>query len=100
MKMSRTAAVAVVALALLSVSFTGHCYGGAGALQVGFYKGRCGFLDVETIVASVVKASLFKDPTIAPALIRMQFHDCFVKVSFFFSFLFSLSFRSIGGSLA
>ncbi|XP_059428981.1 peroxidase 60-like [Corylus avellana] len=66
-----------LALMIIFVSFTGgECY---GELQMGFYRGKCGFLDVETIVASVVKAKFFGDPTIAAALIRMQFHDCFVN---------------------
>lgn len=81
MKMSPK--VLALALTIIFVSFTGgQCYGTEGELQIGFYKGKCGFLDVETIVSSVVKVKFFRDPTIAAALIRMQFHDCFVKVSF------------------
>ncbi|KAJ0083991.1 hypothetical protein Patl1_30386 [Pistacia atlantica] len=53
-----------------------HC---DGALQVGFYRGKCGLLDVESIVRAVVTVKFLKDRTIAPALIRMQFHDCFVN---------------------
>ncbi|KDP22502.1 hypothetical protein JCGZ_26333 [Jatropha curcas] len=49
-----------------------------GALQVGFYRGKCGFADVEAIVAGVVAAGFFRDPTIVAALLRLQFHDCFV----------------------
>ncbi|KAK3443767.1 hypothetical protein EUGRSUZ_B03840 [Eucalyptus grandis] len=65
--------LALIGLALASLS--GSCQ---GALQVGFYNGKCGFSDVEAIVAGVVAAQIGKDPTIAPALLRMQFHDCFV----------------------
>ncbi|XP_040991202.1 peroxidase 60 [Juglans microcarpa x Juglans regia] len=69
-----------LALGLIIVSLAGQCYAGSSAaLQVGFYKGKCGIFDVEGIVAGLVKAKFFKDPTIAPALIRMQFHDCFVS---------------------
>uniref|UniRef100_A0A2N9ISN9 Peroxidase n=1 Tax=Fagus sylvatica TaxID=28930 RepID=A0A2N9ISN9_FAGSY len=75
MKMSSTSAVAL-ALGFILMSFTGQCY---SQLQVGFYEGKCKFIDVETTVSSIVKQNFLKDPTIAAALIRMQFHDCFVK---------------------
>lgn len=80
MKMSITAAV-VLAIGLVLVALSGHC---SGALEVGFYKGKCGrSIDVEEIVARVVKEKFFKNQTIVAALIRMHFHDCFVNVSFF-----------------
>ncbi|XP_030975433.1 peroxidase 60 [Quercus lobata] len=74
MKISSTSAVALC-LGFILMSFTGHCY---GQLQVGFYREKC-LVDVEAIVTQVVAAKFNEDPTIAPALIRMQFHDCFVK---------------------
>ncbi|XP_021828855.1 peroxidase 60 [Prunus avium] len=77
MNMSSTAAVVVVAIGLVLLTFTGQC---SGALEVGFYQGKCGrFVDVEGIVAGVVRTKFFRDRTIAAALIRMQFHDCFVN---------------------
>ncbi|KAL5667157.1 hypothetical protein ACJX0J_019378, partial [Zea mays] len=48
-----------------------------GQLQVGFYSKSCP--DAESTVASVVRQSGSADPTILPALIRLQFHDCFVR---------------------
>lgn len=49
-------------------------------LQVGFYKGLCPnkAVDVEALIATQVQEEFHKDPTILPALLRMQFHDCFV----------------------
>ncbi|XP_034222619.1 peroxidase 60 [Prunus dulcis] len=77
MNMSSTAAVAVVAIWLIFLTFAGQC---SGALEVGFYRGKCGrFVDVEGIVAGIVRTKFFRDRTIAAALIRMQFHDCFVN---------------------
>ncbi|KAH0996774.1 hypothetical protein GBA52_020638 [Prunus armeniaca] len=77
MNMSSTAAVAVVAIGLVFLTFASQC---SGALEVGFYRGKCGrFVDVEGIVAGVVKTKFFRDRTIAAALIRLQFHDCFVN---------------------
>ncbi|RRT32475.1 hypothetical protein B296_00058818 [Ensete ventricosum] len=52
-----------------------------GALQFGFYTGKCKGTDVETAIRGIVAARFAKDPSILPALLRMQFHDCFVRVS-------------------
>jgi peroxidase len=48
-----------------------------GQLQVGFYSRTCP--GAESTVASVVRQSGDADPTILPALLRLQFHDCFVR---------------------
>ncbi|KAJ6410555.1 hypothetical protein OIU84_007327 [Salix udensis] len=70
------AAFLTLALGFISVNFGGFCY---GALQVGFYRGKCGFADVEAIVAGVITAQFFRDPSTVAALLRLQFHDCFVN---------------------
>uniref|UniRef100_A0A803KV71 Peroxidase n=1 Tax=Chenopodium quinoa TaxID=63459 RepID=A0A803KV71_CHEQI len=45
----------------------------------GFYKGLCpNNVDVEASITTEVQVQFGKDPTILPALLRMQFHDCFV----------------------
>ncbi|KAM7502298.1 hypothetical protein LguiB_001202 [Lonicera macranthoides] len=62
---------------IMLMNLAGHCYG--DGLQVGFYRGKCKLVDVESIVRIVVTSRFLKDKTIAPALIRMQFHDCFVN---------------------
>lgn len=69
---------AAFAVGFIFLNLVAHCYGN---LQYGFYNGKCKTSDVETIVRNAVISKFFKDPTIAPALIRMQFHDCFVNVS-------------------
>ncbi|KAJ0605765.1 putative peroxidase [Helianthus annuus] len=71
---SKTVALAVGFMILLNL--TGHCY---GALEFGFYNGKCKLSDVEDIVRRTVYSKFLRDRTIAPALIRMQFHDCFVN---------------------
>ncbi|XP_022003571.1 peroxidase 60 [Helianthus annuus] len=50
-----------------------------GGLQYGFYDGKCETSDVEAIVRNTVFSEFLVDQTIAPALIRMHFHDCFVN---------------------
>nr|ACS49632.1 peroxidase [Oryza coarctata] len=48
-----------------------------GKLKVGFYSKSCP--TAESTVASVVQQFADADSTILPALVRLQFHDCFVK---------------------
>ena len=52
-------------------------------LKVGFYKGLCPnkSVDIEAIISVKVEEAFDKKPSILPALLRMQFHDCFVHVS-------------------
>lgn len=71
----------VVAIGFIFLNLSGHCY---GALQFGFYNGKCRGSDVEDIVRKTVLSKFLVDRTITPALLRMQFHDCFVNVSFFY----------------
>ncbi|CAD6268131.1 unnamed protein product [Miscanthus lutarioriparius] len=50
---------------------------GSAQLQVGFYSDSCP--DAEDTVTAAVQDAAANDPTILPALLRLQFHDCFVK---------------------
>ncbi|KAH6789976.1 peroxidase superfamily protein [Perilla frutescens var. frutescens] len=45
--------------------------------RVGFYSSSCP--RVESIVQSTVRSHFQSNPTIAPGLLRMHFHDCFVE---------------------
>lgn len=45
--------------------------------RVGFYSRSCP--RVESIVRSTVQTHFRSDPTVAPNLLRMHFHDCFVQ---------------------
>ncbi|KAL7154097.1 hypothetical protein ABFS83_04G211900 [Erythranthe nasuta] len=75
---SRTAILVALSLVVIA-TLSGQCQGGSVPLQVGFYQGKCRSADVEAIVGMVVKARYSRDPTITAALLRMQFHDCFVN---------------------
>ncbi|KAI5416250.1 peroxidase 25 [Lathyrus oleraceus] len=46
-------------------------------LKTGFYSSSCP--TAESIVRSTVVSYFNNDPTIAPALLRLHFHDCFVQ---------------------
>ncbi|KAL4335903.1 hypothetical protein GQ457_07G035710 [Hibiscus cannabinus] len=78
MKISRAVAAAAfyLALGVILVNFPGQC---DAALQVGFYKGKCNSRNVEGIVFSVVERRMNEAKGVAAALIRLHFHDCFVK---------------------
>lgn len=78
-KMKVKAAMVITLILVFNLAnFAGLC---VSALQEGFYRGKCGVADVELIVAGVVTTRFFMDPTIVAALLRLQFHDCFVNVS-------------------
>lgn len=51
---------------------------GDGDLKTGFYSSSCP--KAESIVRSTVENYFNKDPTLAAALLRLHFHDCFVQV--------------------
>lgn len=51
-----------------------------GQLRVGFYGKTCP--NAEAIVSNVVRQVAASNQNIAPVLLRLHFHDCFVQVCF------------------
>jgi len=67
----------VTLLLLIEVFAYGLRYGADG-LNMNYYLMTCPF--VEPVVKNTVNRALLQDPTLAAALIRMHFHDCFIQV--------------------
>jgi hypothetical protein len=78
---SSTSAALYVAVLLIMVVTGAHDVGG---LQVGYYANSCP--GAETIVTATVGAyHQYGDPFYAAGVLRMHFHDCWVRVSRFSS---------------
>ncbi|KAL2899410.1 Peroxidase 60 [Bienertia sinuspersici] len=71
-----SSSTAALAIFLLCMTLFGQSY---GQLKTGFYIGKCRSNNVEQVVFNVVNAAFQRDRTIVAALLRMQFHDCFVR---------------------
>lgn len=50
----------------------------ANALSLNYYDHTCP--NMESIITSVVKKAMLNDKTVPAALLRMHFHDCFIRV--------------------
>ncbi|XP_051138655.1 peroxidase 57-like [Andrographis paniculata] len=52
-------------------------HGANAQLKIGFYNSSCP--QAESIIERVVRLRFRNDPSVTPALLRMHFHDCFVR---------------------
>lgn len=68
----------VTVFLLIEVVLCGFRFGADG-LNMNYYLMSCPVVD--PIVKNKVNSALLNDPTLAAALIRMHFHDCFIEVS-------------------
>lgn len=74
-RLSSTAAA--VAVAVLMMTLVGQSY---GQLKLGFYIGKCGKNNVEKVVFDIVQDAFRSNNRVVASLLRLQFHDCFVRV--------------------
>ncbi|CAI0625700.1 unnamed protein product [Linum tenue] len=72
---TRVVSIFFIQLVLLAVSGPNRV-DGAG-LRTGYYDESCP--DAETIALKTIRKAISKDVTVAAALLRLHFHDCFVR---------------------
>ncbi|PPR86251.1 hypothetical protein GOBAR_AA34442 [Gossypium barbadense] len=65
-------------LAIVPLCLSGKTYGGGGYLYPQFYDHSCP--KAQEIVKHSVAKAVAEDPRMAASLLRLHFHDCFVKV--------------------
>ncbi|CAI9287081.1 unnamed protein product [Lactuca saligna] len=76
--LNKTLILLVLVLATFTTVAQGQDSRGRGqGTRVGFYRATCP--RVESIVQSAVRSAVQSNRTIAPGLLRMFFHDCFVN---------------------
>lgn len=88
-------AAAFVALALVLALVIFPMASPVGALSFNYYDHTCPQL--ESTVTSAVKKAMMNDKTVPAALLRMHFHDCFIRVYNCFTILF-LKFLKVDSS--
>lgn len=69
--------MAFVAALCLSSVLVFSISSGADALSLNYYEKTCP--DVDSIVTNAVNHAMMKDKTVPAALLRMHFHDCFIR---------------------
>ncbi|CAN6243133.1 unnamed protein product [Urochloa humidicola] len=67
----------VMAMAMVAIVLAGSVPGAHAQLRMGFYDQSCP--GVEKMVAAFVQEHVRRVPTVAAALLRLHFHDCFVR---------------------
>ncbi|GJU83042.1 peroxidase 24-like protein [Tanacetum coccineum] len=85
--MMRNIFVLLVASILVAGYMAGHGNGngrgrghsGGGGLKMRYYAKRCGSVLVENTVRGIVWSKVAADTSLAAKLLRLHYHDCFVR---------------------
>ncbi|GKE50648.1 peroxidase 24-like protein, partial [Tanacetum coccineum] len=57
----------------------GRGHGGGRGMKMRYYAKRCGSVSVENTVRGIVWSKAAADPSLAAKLLRLHYHDCFVR---------------------
>ncbi|KAG8377966.1 hypothetical protein BUALT_Bualt08G0088800 [Buddleja alternifolia] len=68
--------MAAIFLSLVTIIFSSILHS-SNALDVNYYRQTCPM--VESTIAKVVRKGMINDKTVPAALLRMHFHDCFIR---------------------
>lgn len=77
MGLVRSLCLLITFLSCLVISVHAQATARPSGTRIGFYATTCP--TAETIVRNAVNAGFSSDPRIAPGILRMHFHDCFVQ---------------------
>lgn len=72
--------MAAICFSLVSVFIFSLISGYSNALSVDYYHQTCP--KAESTIRKAVKKAMMNDNTVPAALLRMHFHDCFIRVQF------------------
>lgn len=74
------ASISTLFFQLITLAFAFNIVANGQSLKVGYYQETCP--DLEPLVKEIVDQVISISPTLAPPLLRMHFHDCFVRVRY------------------
>ena len=81
--------LSIIVFGAITVTNAGGGAPGGGGLRPNFYRfTRCP--QAEMLVKALTISKVRSDPTLAPKLLRVHYHDCFVKVRPLFSGLHAM----------
>lgn len=69
---------AILLLSLVAMIFSSSVMHSSNALSSNHYHQTCP--NAESMITKVVRKGIVNDKTVPAALLRMHFHDCFVRV--------------------
>ena len=87
-------AFVILMAALVLCSSTGV----EATLRSDFYSSSCP--NVENLVYQAISKAYWSDSTVAPGILRLSFHDCFVNVSWPRAYIFTQCLSFVGATVS